>query len=52
MVLAKYNDYISKENKDIMLAIENNDIGKIKDVGKIISFKNLLELKDRFILEE
>jgi hypothetical protein len=52
IALAKYNNFNKNtDDKIIEKAIENNDIGILSDINEIISYKNLLELKDRFIIE-
>jgi DNA polymerase delta subunit 1 len=52
IALAKYNNF-NKNTDDTIIekAIQNNDIGILSDINEIISYKNILELKDRFILE-
>lgn len=52
LALAKYNNFNNNtDDKVIEKAIENNDVGILSDINEIISYKNILELKDRFILE-
>ena len=52
IALAKYNEFINNmDDNMIAKAIENNDVGRISDISDIISFKKILELKDRFIIE-
>ena len=52
IALAKYNNFNKNMDDDIIeKAIENNDVGILSDINDIISYKNILEIKDRFILE-
>jgi len=52
IALAKYNNFNKNtDDKIIEKAIDNNDIGILSDINEIISYKNILELKDRFIIE-
>ena len=52
IALAKYNNFNKNtDDRIIEKAIENNDIGILSDINEIISYKNILELKDRFIIE-
>jgi hypothetical protein len=50
-ILDNTDDLDTSVNDIIEKAIENNDVGILSDINDIISYKNILEIKDRFILE-
>ena len=53
LIIAKYNNIVKEygiDNDHVFTAINNNDVGKLKEITEISNFKDLIQKNDKFEL--